>query len=261
MPSHYAHYRFGVQMLPILPADIRRPVQRFRRLYDVGLHGPDLFFYYNILMKTQVGSLGKKYHAQTGIEFFTAACRRYRLEPTEAGQAYLYGLLAHYCLDSVCHPFINATAAEGAIGHAELETEFDRYLLTLDGKNPAHTFDCSRHIRLTKGECATAAEFFPPATGAQIQQSVHHMSGLVKWLASPKGPGRTVLDAAIAVTGDKFAQFVMGPLPNENCAHLDERLKTLYDEAAAKFPAMAEQLTAHLTYNAPLGEDFMAGFG
>lgn len=261
MPSHYAHYRFGTQILPGLPADIRRPVQRFRRLFDVGLHGPDLFFYYNILMNTPVGNLGKKFHAQSGIDFFTMVCRRHRLEPTEAGQAYLYGLLAHYCLDSTCHPFINSIAEEGKIGHVELETEFDRFLLTQDGKTPAHTFDCSRHMKLTKGECVTVSGFFPPSTPANIHQSVSNMAGLVKWLASPNGPGRTALNAAVSITGDKFKEYVMGPLPNSNCAHLDEELMGLYNRALEKYPAMVEELTAHLTYNASLGEDFTASFG
>lgn len=41
MPASYAHYRFGKQVLPALPAEIRQNIQRFRRLYDMGLQGPD----------------------------------------------------------------------------------------------------------------------------------------------------------------------------------------------------------------------------
>lgn len=44
MPANYAHYRFGVKAIPLLPAEMQRTVRRFRRLYDMGLHGPDLFF-------------------------------------------------------------------------------------------------------------------------------------------------------------------------------------------------------------------------
>lgn len=261
MPSHYAHYRFGARVLPGLPADVRKSVQRFRRLFDVGLHGPDLFFYYNILWKTPVGNLGSKFHRDTGVEFFTMACRRYRLEPSEGAKAYLYGLLAHYCLDSVCHPFVNATAAEGKISHTELETEFDRFLLALDGKKEPHTFDCSRHMKLTRGECDTAARFFPTATAADIDRCVKSMAGIVKWLASPGGASRAALKGAIRVTGEKFRQFVMPPQPNPNCAHLDTELMALYDQALARYPAMAAQLTAHLTRNAPLEEEFTAAFG
>ena len=45
MPSDYAHYRFGAAMLSAMPADLRRPANRFRQMYDMGLHGPDIFTY------------------------------------------------------------------------------------------------------------------------------------------------------------------------------------------------------------------------
>lgn len=261
MPSHYAHYRFGAQALPNLPADVRRPIQRFRQLYDVGLHGPDLFFYHNIFMKDSAVSLGEKFHEQTGTEFFTRVCKRLRLEPTEAGTAYLYGVLAHYCLDSICHPFVNEHTAGGTIGHVELETEFDRHLLILDGKRPPNTFDCSPHMKLTRGECVTVAHFFSPATPAMVNTSIHNMAACTKFLASPKGIRRSTLNAAVKVTGDKFSQHVMSRSPNSNCAHLDSELQTLYDQALEKYPGMLDRLRDHMACNAPLGEDFEKPFG
>lgn len=261
MPGNYAHYRFGSQILPTLPADVRRPIQRFRRLYDVGLHGPDLFFYYNILMDTPVGKLGKKYHRMAGREFFGMACRRLRLEPTEAGQAYLYGVLAHYCLDAACHPFINEVIADGKIGHVEMETEFNRYLLALDGKSEPQTFDTSPHMKLTKGECVTVSSFYPGADPGHILQSLKTMASVTKLLATPTGPRRNVLEKGAAVVAKKFTPFIMGKLPNENCAHLNEELKNRYDQAAENYAVLLEQLTAHMTYNASFGEEFDPTFG
>ena len=55
MPANYAHYRFGKQLLSGMCPNDRRSIQRFRRLYDMGLHGPDIFFYYNPLIKTATG--------------------------------------------------------------------------------------------------------------------------------------------------------------------------------------------------------------
>ena len=60
MPAHYAHYRFGCQLLPTLPANVRRPIQRFRRLFDMGLQGPDLFFYHNILTDDALKKLAQQ---------------------------------------------------------------------------------------------------------------------------------------------------------------------------------------------------------
>ena len=108
MPANYAHYRFGKQLLSGMCPNDRRSIQRFRRLYDMGLHGPDIFFYYNPLIKTATGQLGGVFHAQSGQEFFARVCAQ---AGSEAGRVYLLGLLGHYCLDSLCHPYVEKTVA------------------------------------------------------------------------------------------------------------------------------------------------------
>lgn len=256
MPSHYAHYRFGTQVLPTLPADVRRPIQRFRRLYDVGLHGPDLFFFHNILAGDTVVALGRKYHHQTGREYFNRACKRLRLEYTEAGVAYLYGALAHYCLDCVCHPFVLEQTADGLISHTELETEFDRFLLALDGKDRPHTFDCSPHMKLTRGECVTVAEFYPPATPDNVLRSLKSMAWITKKLALPEGTKRAAVHKVLRAASPAVRGLLMTTRPNRSCAHLDEQMLALYDQAAALYPKLVEQVMAHMTYNAPLGDGF-----
>lgn len=261
MPSNYAHYRFGARSIALMPPDIRRRVQRFRQLYDVGLHGPDIFFYHNIFLRDATVELGSKYHRQTGEEFFTRVCRNLRLEPNEAGLAYLYGVLAHYCLDSVCHPFIKEVSSKGEFTHPELETEFDRYLLTLDGKRNAHTFDCSPHMKLTRGECATAAGFYPPATEGAVNQSIKNMAFCVKTLAAPGGIRKNGVNLAVKLSKGRLASHVMTRTPNPKCSHLNGELQALYDRALEKFPRMLEALKAHMSHNAPLGEDFSHPFG
>lgn len=256
MPANYAHYRFGCQVLPTLPANVRRPIQRFRRLFDMGLQGPDLFFYHNIFAEDSLKKLAQKLHGMSGREFFTMVCRRLRLEPTEAGQAYLYGLLAHYCLDSICHPLIQEVAREGKIGHIELETEFDRYLLTLDGETSPETYDSSSHLKLTKGECVTVAALYPSVTPGNVLQSVKTFAAVTRLLATPGARGRALMQKAAHKVVPKFTPFIMGEQPNRSCAHLNEPLKALYDEAAALYPILLEQLTAHMTYNASLGDAF-----
>lgn len=261
MPSHYAHYRFGAALIGTLPPEVRRRVQRFRQLYDVGLHGPDLFFYHNILFKDSGAVLARQMHQQTGAECFTRVCKHLRLQPSEGGYAYLCGLLAHYCLDSLCHPYVNAVSADGTIGHTELETEFDCFLLTRDGKRPAHTFDCSHHMRLTPGECVTVSEFYPGSTPGMVRRSIRTMAGTVKFLAAPTGFRRNMMHQIVGLAGDKFSQFVMPRSPNPNCSHLDGDLLALYHQALEKYPQLLEQIQNHMTCNAPLGEDFNAIFG
>ena len=136
MPSAYAHLRFGWEVLSAIPAPYRAAAKNLTQLYNVGTQGPDPLFYYNPLVENPVDKQGHHCHAMTGKAFFEAALVRYRAAPSEGAAAYLFGVLAHYCLDSHCHPLINASTEEADLDHMELETEFDRFLLQKDGKLP-----------------------------------------------------------------------------------------------------------------------------
>lgn len=261
MPSLYAHYRFGTGLLPEMPGDARRTIQRFRQLFDMGLHGPDIFFYSSPLLRSGAGFLGVKYHEQTGEEFFTRVCRNLRLTPSEAADAYLYGVLCHYCLDSVCHPYVVEVAAKGEITHAQLETELERVLLERDGKVPACSYDMSGHIRLTAGECETVARFYPPASPANVKDSVRSMAYFTKMFATPEGARRNLLEKGMRVVSKTHVGMLMAPKPLPLSAPYISDLVALYDTAGEKFPEMLSQLQAHMTYSAPFGEEFKATFG
>lgn len=261
MPSIYAHYRFGGAVLPALPADIRRTIQRFRRLYQIGLQGPDFFFSYRFGMSSEVCGLGHTFHYQSGDEFFSDICARLTDAPNEAAIAYLYGLLSHYCLDSLCHPFIHEQTDDGPILHNELETEFDRYLLTLDGWEQPHTFRRAAHLKLTPGEYATVALFYPPATAGQVREAITTMKLIADLLTCKNNTHRYLAQIILKKMGSEHPGLLMPTRPNSKCTHLNEELLRRYEQALARCPAMAEQLHAHMTHRAPLGEDFRAIFG
>lgn len=261
MPSTYAHYRFGAALLPTMPGDVRRTIQRFRQLFDMGLHGPDIFFYNSPLLKTATDSLGRKYHQQTGEDFFSRVCRSLRVSPSEAGIAYLYGVLCHYCLDTACHSYILEVADRGEVTRAQLETELERLLLEMDGKIPACSYDLSTHIRLTPGECETVARFYPPASAKNIKDSVGGMARYVKLFAMPEGVGRRVLEKGVGMAGKQYADMLMAEKPLPLCEPYLPGLMEKYQQAMDRFPEMLTQLQAHMTYSAPFGDEFKGKFG
>ena len=258
MPSTYAHYRFGTEVIPLLGRDAQLAVARFRSLYDVGLHGPDIFFHYNLFWHTAIGDLGNSMHAQTGKAFFSQMCKRQRMHPSEAGMAYLYGFLAHYALDSVCHPFINDIVSQGEIGHVELESEFDRFLLDIDHKVPPHKQDIGRHLRLSRSECATAAYLLPPNTPGTIHRAVKHMARHQHLLATvdPRLSAKV-----LGKMGRDIADQLMPQEPNKNCAYLDGELRKLYGQALERYPILVRQMEALIQDRTPLGEEFEKDFG
>ena len=261
MPSIYAHYRFGSQLLPDLPADIRRCIQRFRRLYNMGLQGPDFFFFYRLGISTDIGKLGHELHYETGDAFFSRICARLAETPNEAAAAYLYGLLAHYCLDSLCHPYVHEQTDEGPLLHNEMETEFDRYLLTLDGFELPHTYRRATHMKLTRGEYATVALFYPPATGPQVREAIVTMALISDLLTCKNNTHRYLAQFILKKMGGQHPGLLMPTRPNSKCTHLNDELLARYQQALTRYGAMLDQLRDHMTHRTPLGKEFTAIFG
>lgn len=252
MPASYAHYRFGKLLLPKLPSDVRQCIQRFRRMYDMGLQGPDFFFYYNPFLNTATGDLGKVFHRQTGQEFFPIACKA---ATSEAAKAYLYGLLGHYCLDSVCHPFVNRLVEIGEAKHIPLESEFERFLLVLDKEASPETFDMSKYVNLTRGECMTVAAFYPGASGGKVFRSIRFMALFTKFLAHPN---RTRLLQKIKPT---LCDHMIPAVESEDLAPYIRELHSLYGQALERYPHLLSQLTGYLETATGFGEDFSPDFG
>ncbi len=256
MPSYYAHFRFGTAALAMLPADTARSVQRFRRLYDVGLHGPDLFYSYHPLGGGPTAALGVRYHEQTGKSFFTRICRAVRMERSEAAAAYLYGALSHYVLDSVLHPYILELAKDTGVSHARLESEFDRYLLEQDGKFSGAAQKLTAHLKLTEGECDTVAKFYPPATAKTVKSALAATARFTRLAVTPEGPGRKVLEKGLDLLGKDLRNMLISAQPDPRCVHLCPELLQRYQDALAQFPEYLAQIQAHMTYSAGLEEPF-----
>lgn len=261
MPSNYAHYRFGTELIEKMEPEQRRTVRRFRQLFDMGLHGPDLFFHHDPFLQTSVRKLGEKYHSQTGKAFFERVCRSVRMNPSEGAMAYLYGVLAHYALDSLCHPFVNQMVDEGKGGHNEIETEFDRFLLETDGKNPPYLQDISAHISLTQGECETVALFYPPVGSGAIGRCVKNMAAHVRFFVIPQGVRRDLTRKTLEQVMPKAAGLLMTVHPNRKCVALNKPLMERYQKALERYPVLLEQIHGHMTRNKPLGEEFSEIFG
>lgn len=257
MPANYAFHRFGEAALAALPQSQQRPIQRFRRLYNGGLHGADLYFYFRPLVQTPVRELYRTYHAMSGQEFFTQACGLLKQNPSEGAFACLYGLLAHYCLSTQLSALFREQEILSTLSRTELEVELDRYLLCLEGKTPAHTQDLSESLKLTRGECVTVSLFFPPATAANTFAAWQSMVFWTRRFASPR---RRFAKLALGTAPEAFRDQMMPDHANHRCLHLDSAMAACLDRALERYPEMARQLTAFRENGTPLGDDFAPTF-
>ena len=87
------------------------------------------------------------------------------------------------------------------------------------------------------------------------------MALVKKTLATKEGKPREILAKTIGNASKDYAAFVMKAEPDPACAHLADGLFAVYERAEKAFPGLLLQLNAHLTYNAPLGEEFTPTFG
>ncbi len=56
MPTTYAHDLFGQKVYRQLPDQVKEIIRKNGELYRIGLHGPDIFFYY-FIFKNHVSSV------------------------------------------------------------------------------------------------------------------------------------------------------------------------------------------------------------
>lgn len=96
MPSTYAHYRLGQQVRRELEGNERKIIEKYPQLYLIGLHGPDILFYYKPLRPNPVNQIGYDLHGHSGKEFFERAKNIINSQKEkEPFLAYTYGVLNH----------------------------------------------------------------------------------------------------------------------------------------------------------------------
>ncbi|MGN1235761.1 MAG: zinc dependent phospholipase C family protein [Christensenellaceae bacterium] len=215
MPSTYAHKRFGEIVLARLDEQTVSLIQKYPDLYYVGLHGPDIFFYYKPLKRTEVAQIGNRIHAMLLSDFLGS--RRGAFD-TEEAKAYLAGLLCHFVLDSECHGYIESKKTE-EMGHLLMETEFDRNLMERDGIEPIG-YNPGGHLKLTAKEGAVVGRIYGCKGREAVAgvRSMNRMNGVffAKWA----GPIGKLLKRRGIAFGDLF-------LPEEKIALAEETNREL----------------------------------
>ena len=241
----YAQYRLGKELISSLPADMRRTIGRFRQLYDMGLHGPEL-------MKNS------KIQKLSGMVFFERACRLVRMEHSEAALAYLYGLIVHYSLSSRVNPLIRRRSEVLSLPGGKIRTEFDRFLLERDGKKPPHRYDRSMHIRLTPGEQETVAMFYPGVSPRAVGRSVKQLHRAMRLSAITRRSRRDLVKTLLRISGDDL--HMMALHPDRNLKSTNAELLELYHQARTVLPDLVSQIQMRLRRKVVLGPDFSQPF-
>lgn len=160
MPSTYAHKRFGELVFEKLPEQMQAKLNAHKTAFYLGLHGPDILFYYKPLSKKSNRKQGLDMHFAPAKDFFLPAAKTLSAtssDPLETAEgAYVAGFICHFGLDDACHGNIYKTEETGA-SHGKIESEFDKYLLRADGLKIAG-YNPAKHLRDENGTAAAAAK-------------------------------------------------------------------------------------------------------
>lgn len=257
MPTTYTHDLFGKKIYGKMPKEVRKVIRENGDLYRIGLHGPDILFYF-LVCKNPVSTFGVKMHKEKARAFFEQGMAQAREEKNRPLLAYLLGFGCHYLLDSACHPFVNEMDETGVISHTLLEKEFDRYLMENTGKNP-YSYRPSDCIRAKREYAAVIHKALPLISTGNIYLSLKMMKFLTNLMVCSDGGIRRERVKKITALGGKDAQrqlteHFMTPQPIEGSKEPVEKLNGLFEEAAEKAPEEILELYSLYTEEKPLSE-------
>lgn len=263
MPTTYTHYKFGREVMSALPRPLQNAIENHRELYDIGLHGPDILFYYKPLKKNPVNGQGYGMHDQMADEFFEHACEVIgKAKDPAAARAYIYGFICHFALDSECHPYVEKIIHESGISHSEIEMELDRLLLTEDYINPVRHLSV-KHIHPTMKNAEVIAPFFQDLTPETVKKSLSSMIFYHKLLLAPNPGKRRLLFGGmkLAKCYDSMHGMVMSLEPNPQCKDYCQFLKRRYAGTVPLAASLIIQYQKKLFQGEKLPERFHRTFG
>lgn len=233
MPTTYTHYRFGKDVISTLPRPLEKAVENNRELFDIGLHGPDILFYYQALRSNAVSAQGYALHDRVASEFFTRAADILKTAgDSAAARAYIYGFICHFALDSECHKYIEKMIQVSGLTHSEIEMELDRYLLTEDFINPIN-YLATKHIHPSIENAKVIAPFFEDLSMETTKKALSSIITYHKLLLAPGDKKRSILFGGMKILGkyDSMHGMVMSKDPNPQCQDYCRLLRKLYSGA------------------------------
>ena len=130
MPAVGAHYEFGQITLLHLTLEQREIIDENKEMFDLGLQGPDILFFYKPYVKNPISRIGHQIHSTQASMFFSEMFFYDDVVENRKKLAYLFGFICHYCLDKNCHPYIKSII-KNQKEHRIIEAELDSFIIDL----------------------------------------------------------------------------------------------------------------------------------
>ncbi len=261
MPTTYAHYTFGTEVLKNMNEELNKIISENMDLFNIGLHGPDILFYYGALGKNNVNKKGHDIHQAISALFFENARKVIQNCVSKNGAfSYIAGFICHYMLDSECHPFIGQKEAEG-YSHSKIEAEFDRIFMLKNNKNPI-SFKPTGHIAANRCYADCISKFYDGVSGEDIYKALKSMKFYLNFMVAPSKLKRFIIYGGLKITGnyENMSSLIMSYESDNNLAGIGEQLLNLYNNAIQPAADIISEYYKSLGTNSPLNNRFFRNF-
>ena len=104
MPSLTTHKIIAENIFDKLSNNIKKNIDQ--NTYFTFAQSHDIFYYNTQKKYKRIGNMGHHQHTQSFIINIIQYIKDNKLEDNKQCVSYLYGILTHYYLDSICHPYI-----------------------------------------------------------------------------------------------------------------------------------------------------------
>lgn len=247
MPTTYAHWRFGDKCIRMLPDDLQNIILNNRAIFDYGVHGPDIFFYYNCLKHNEVNRYGSAMHDIPYKDTLAQIKENFKkTENKDMALSYLLGFTCHFTLDSYCHGFIEKVDETMPYSHGKIESQFDRYLLIKDGFNPV-TKSVTDMFHPDKKMAKVISGLFNKFDEDIIYKTLKDQKLYLNLLKDNSDIKRFFLTTAMDIA--KVPSFKDLLITKENVEELKPvniRLNKYFDMALKHYPVLADSLIGYL---------------
>ena len=218
MPAGYAHYVFGEKVLEQLSPKYKEIIKNNIDLYNIGIHGPDILFYYDALTSNDIIKTGQRMHHEEAYKFFYKAKEVYKTSvDKDAALVFLYGFINHFVLDHVCHGYVFYMQDKLNMGHYAIESEFDRECLVIKGLNPTKTCLTSHiHPSLRVSEIIAPFFDFEPKT---IYKGLKDLIFYLNLLRAHSKLRRFIIHSVMKLAGvyERLNPLMIGYEKNKKC--------------------------------------------
>ena len=261
MPTTYAHWRFGDKCIRMLPDDLQNIILNNRAIFDYGVHGPDIFFYYNCLKHNEVNRYGSAMHDIPYKDTLAQIKENFKkTENKDMALSYLLGFTCHFTLDSYCHGFIEKVDETMPYSHGKIESQFDRYLLIKDGFNPV-TKSVTDMFHPDKKMAKVISGLFNKFDEDIIYKTLKDQKFYLNLLKDNSDIKRFFLTTAMDIA--KVPSFKDLLITKENVEELKPvniRLNKYFDMALKHYPVLADSLIGYLSDKNELNTYFKHNF-